>query len=71
MAAYLYHMQVFMYLDKYHGFGNNKFAPINILQTFSLVFLVSTFASLYIEEPLSNYWNKTRKLAINGTQLLP
>ena len=42
MAAYLYHMQVYMYLDNYHGFGRkNKFVPTYVVAKFSIVFLIA------------------------------
>ena len=72
MAAYLYHMQVYMYLDKYHGFGKkNKFEPTNVVEKFAIVFLVSTIATLCIEEPFRNYWKKTEKPAVNYQSILP
>ena len=66
MAAYLYHMQVYMYLDNYHGFGRkNKFLPTYVVAKFSIVFLIATIATLCIEEPLRNLLKKPKKLAGN------
>ena len=66
MAAYLYHMQVYMYLDNYHAFGRkNKFVPTYVVAKFSIVFLIATIATLCIEEPLRNLLKKPKKLAGN------
>ena len=68
MAAYLYHYQVFIFLDKYFGFGKtNKFEATNVIMKFSLVFLVATFVTLCIEEPARNILKKTKTpVAIAG-----
>ena len=64
MAAYLYHMQVYIYLDNYHGFGRkNKFVATYVVAKFSVVFLIATIATLCIEETLRNLLKKPKKIA--------
>jgi len=67
MAAYLYHIPVYNYLNKYHGFvKKNRFVPTYVVAKFSIVFLVATIATICIEEPLRNLLKKTKKLAAVG-----
>ena len=70
MAAYLYHLQVYKLLDKYLGFGDkNKFIMSNILIKFSIVFLVATLATVFIEEPARNLLKKSKKPAVIDKEL--
>ena len=59
MAVYLYHKQVFIFFDQYFG-HEDKFHPHMVVFKFTLVFMVGTLATFYIDEPARNLFKKKR-----------